>query len=354
VSVASGVEAPQQDIRAASRQVRALLATQDPTAAVDLMREMAPDPRLRPEALALFCTPGLSLQHKASMLDAIWQGHPGAEDGALTAGCLASLGRLGFAFPQWRFLAQSFGGTSLLERSGMRRMHRDTDVLHAPDVHAGEDGFGPGFLHALDAGWSVEYRRAYLLCSVRRPGAEACLLVRNSNHFFGRDRLDHPVYACFEPLATDFIESLDRAAIERGKTFRPWPPTQDAAFALSAEEHVRRVHAAIACLEAFDQRLVHWLFTPSDAHGGFTHFLAYVAWQVQEHSKDGHPGRGLPWLARIRQDMPPWFPVDAELVDAYLLGRMQDPHPRAAPVSALQRSAGMLTVMLSGPDGDMP
>ena len=324
---------------AISRELQAILGRPGPDTAAALSSDLAHDPAAwLPESMALLCTPRLRPQQVRRMVEGICPGMP-AGDIPLCAAVLATFGRLGFAFPQWRFLAAARGGQSLLERFGMRRLHRPDDVFPPGHPSAGEDRFGPGF--AVDGpGWYIEYRRAYLLCFLE----DTAVLVRNSSRFFGRSSLADPVYVRQGKLSRSELEGFGQAGIAEG--WDAWPAGQSGP--LLQDGRLAGIDRTLGQLERFDRGLTEWIFRPGDTGG-----LAYVADFLAACSEGSAP---MPWLARMDSSMPPWFPHGAVQAGAGLVCTLRklDAAPGGPDGDLVLAQGRWRPVLLSSPSGDLP
>lgn len=301
-----------------------------------------------PEAMALFNTDNLSSRQKRHMVRAIFdiEDHAVNDQTALAlADISGAIGRYGFSFPQWRFVSQSFkGGPSLLEHFGMARQSRPNDV-RAPDLprhNPQRDEFGTGFTWT-DGEWSVEYRRAYILCANHTAERAATLVIRNNSYFFGRDRLPAPFYATFTPMAPDDLHDLNIKTLEHSGVFVRWQNIVNAPHGLPIAERVARTEMLLNFLDGFDMDLSLWL---QNEHGGRAHLVDFLQSMQDAHDKANKQGAPL-YLAHIDAHMPPWHPTHITEVNHTTIqntksGAMPDPR------------AGTKFVMLSGPDGDWP
>jgi hypothetical protein len=283
----------------------AVLSRPDPVAA-HIMACHLPEESL-PEKLVLFNTPGLTRAQTADMLKSVF----GKAANPALARENARLGRYGFSFPQWRFLTQSFNGAALVERFGMERPRRDTDVLDPKAPDPARDLFGAGFVHE-ENGLYIEYRRAYIACADK----DAALVIRNNSWFFGRDRLPAPVYVSERGLSPEAMCQLTPASFARGGAFERWQdaPSMKAAHLLDA-------------LDDFDMRLSAWLRAEGKDH--LAEFLRHKT----------------PYIAGIDPQMPPWLPK-------FSLPATPDVLPQLDDLFGARPGAKM--VLLSGPTGDLP
>lgn len=115
--------------------------------------------------------------------------------------------KVGFSFPIWRF--PSIGGKgSILFRFGFKTNDsRLTDFRLEPDKSGHLDNLGNGF-HRFVGSQYQELRRTYIVLSDSKSGT---LIIRNSNFFFGRDRLPYAAYYSPEHFSFDDLQNIDPA-----------------------------------------------------------------------------------------------------------------------------------------------
>jgi hypothetical protein len=256
----------------------------------------------------------------------------------------ARLGTIGFSFPKWRFPAQSFGGSpSLLERFGMTRLERPTDVRDPAATGPARDLFGVGFA-LLEGSSYVELRRAYVAISDRLGRTPATIVVRNSSFFFGRDRLAHPAYVCWDPLVPAEIEALSPVDFEEGGRFVPWHLAFPRHGGADPCEGLFAVADLLARFARLERDMERWLRRDGPPlrrdyrtnPDGRSHLLDFLESRVNS----GNP----PFLAEIGTDLPPWFPI-----------RTADPRADdVVPFLRPARGSNTRLVFLSGRSGDMP
>lgn len=294
-----------------------------------------------PELMMLFNTAGLNPVQKRDMAQAVYAHVPPAvtTNAPKLAHVGARLGALGFSFPQWRYLTQTFNGASLVERYGMVRLNRPTDMIDASLPDPQRDLFGTGFVHR-EGSVSIEYRRAYILCSEASEKHSAALIVRNNSHFFGRDRLPEAVYVSWESFAPGALDNLTPADLHR---FLPWQDITRTEHRLTLSERLRRVGRLLDTTHDFDMKLNLWLRNPK-GDGGLHPMLDFLRSKI-----DGHDSMKLPFLGAVRSGMPPWFPGFALPVTRDLI---DDLSRDGAPIPMSERSVKM--VLLSGQQGDFP
>lgn len=126
---------------------------------------------------------------------------------------------LGEEFPFWRFLTQSVGGPSLVERYGLRRLNRPTDLRDPKLSDPDRDEFGVGFCFEY-TGHYVEYRRAYIAASLSGV-SPVTIIIRNNSPYFGRDRLPEAAYVSFQPISVDALQAVTPETFKPGGMFTP-------------------------------------------------------------------------------------------------------------------------------------
>ncbi len=296
-----------------------------------------------PEALMMFKTPGLSAEQKRTMIESVFRPKQTPDDATIDtiANCSATIGRYGFSFPQWRFVSQGFAGPALIERYGLQRLARHTDVGNAdlPKSNPNRDHFGIGFVKS-DAEWTIEYRRAYILCSHRTDEKTTTLVMRNSSRFFGRDRLPAPAYISWENLTPDDLQNLDDHDFSKDGPFIEWNDILNETN-IPLPEKLRDVQNLLAHLDDEDMRLSQWLFSQD----GQTHLADFMLHGI---SKQAEAGKTTPpfYIAAIDPTLPPWFPEHSFASTTDLADHLQSLSESPAHDFKL--------VLLSGPGGDFP
>lgn len=240
-----------------------------------------------PELLALFNVCG-GASDKSKLLHAVFAPLPSVQLHTLQMAC-ARIGAIGFSFPKWRYLTQGFDGSSLIERFGMIKNKRKTDIRDAalPDPH--RDELGIGFTH-VQGNWYIEYRRSYILCANMSDYDPSVVLIRNSSYFYGRDRLREPVYVSWRRHTPKFLHDLDANVI--AAEFEPLTSLSKPDLDLPAWRKLLRLARALDHLESFDKRLNVWLF--GDGAPELADFL---------QSRSAR----TPFIAAVKTGMPPWF-----------------------------------------------
>lgn len=298
-----------------------------------------------PEALMLFNTPGLTPPQRGEMAASVFAHGPSMaeQNREQLAGLNARLGRYGFSFPLWRFPAQAFNGASLLERFGMKKLKRETDLIDATLPDPARDLFGTGYV-LTQGNIYIEYRRAYILCADMSDKNPAAIVIRNNSYFFGRDRLPDPVFVSLEKFTADELVALSPDSFLPGGRFQKW---QDIS-AENLEEKIHRCENLMAALDDFDMKMNLWL---RNDPAGFAQLLSFL----QSKLAEGKPG--LPFLAEIDADMPPWFPRFSLPITPALLTQLETGAPAEGRLKSLfGAAAGKSTklALLSGERGDPP
>lgn len=303
------------------------------------------DPTWLAEAYMLLNTPTLRREDWRYMGSTLFRDGSWSKEIRLATYMAARFGTIGFSFPKWRFLTQSFGGgTSLCERFGMTRLRRGTDVRDPSAPDPSRDLFGAGFA-ILEGATYMEARRAYVVLSQKMGRAPATVVIRNSSFFFGRDRLDHPAYVCWEPLFAAELEALSPADFAPDGRFVPWHLAFSRKNVSDPSESLFAVADLLQKFYRLECDLERWLRrdgpplrrdyrTGPDGHRHLLDFL---------ESREG--GRAGPFLAEIEADTPPWFPM--RCADP----RHDDIRPLIRPPEGFSNSR---LVLLSGPNGDLP
>lgn len=331
-----------EEPRAISALVPAIIGGGSAADARKLVERIGRRPATLPEAFILLSAPSLRQDDLKAMASCIFGGEwtRAARFAAFIAG---HMGMIGFSFPKWRFLTQSFAGMSLAERFGLKAMIRSTDVLdpNLPDPR--RDLFGKGFVAAATDSY-VEFRRAYVLSSTTFKERPVTVLVRNSSFHFGRDRLRWPAYVSWDRLSVEQLEALTPEAIDQGDTFIPWQNVLNHVPAGDADDRVRATAEAFTQVSRIERDMDRWL-----RHGGrpwqrrydvdpdgSRHLQAFLENCRQRTS-------GKPFLGEVRFDMPPWFPTSVQSLDGDL-----------SPLLNPGQTCSRRLTFLSGQNGDLP
>lgn len=320
---------PAFDARDVTRRVIDIIARGDAESACDLVCGTLPHRQLwLPEALMLFNTRGLDMRQTQAMAARIFTPLPMGLSGQYeTSAVCARTGRYGLSFAQWRFVGQRFGGASLLERYGMKRLYRDTDTLDDTLPDPQRDLYGAGFTWQ-DGKYLIEYRRAYILAA-RLAGPDACaVVIRNSSHFFGRDRLPAPVFVAWGPQDATRLAALAPRDFFGDGDFKPL----HTAFGRAPRGGMKRLCAVLDRFDDFDADLAAWLTDPARGRPQLQAFLQDTA----------ASGRRMPYLAYTDDLLPPWFPA------------VSIPAGESGPEILPPQPAHTRFVMLTGADGDKP
>lgn len=221
------------------------------------------------EALTLMGTGGLSMTQKCDMMEALFGANANSLNEAqidTLAKMSGHIGQCGFSFPAKRFTTLRFAnGTSLIERAGFVRQTRPNDVRDEtlPKSNPQRDQFGIGFTWS-DENWYVEQRRAYMLFSSLLRHAPVTILIRNSSHFFGRDRLQNAAYVSFDLKDPQDLLHLDAAEIDNVKNFTPWQSVL-CDDTLPMQEKLDRAGYALDVMDGIDLKFSQWLRTHKGA-----------------------------------------------------------------------------------------
>lgn len=286
------------DTRGFTAAIPAIIQTGDAAAAHELVTRFGSTEHLLPEHLMLLGIAGLAPAQAQEMLAACMPACAAlpADVAASAAQLSGRMGVYGFSFPLWRFLTQRQQAPALLEQYGFKRIERASDVRdHSLPRHdPARDLFGVGFVRE-DGTWTIEYRRAYVLCACRTHSDAAAVVIRNNSYFFGRDRLPVPVYAAWEDLPQTGLHPPDDRGFAGRAAFAPWPQSLAAADDLPASEKCRRMSRLLDRLDAEEAMLSRWL-----CGAGAKDVAAFAA------------RAAVPFYAGvISAAAPPWFPRHA-------------------------------------------
>lgn len=345
------------DPQKATRTVPAVVTNGDAVRAFAMASSVTPVPAAAlPEAMTLLATPHLSALDRAAMVRALAPDIAGSLTPALTrelADCAAHIGVTGFSFPRWRFTAQGFDGPSLMERFGLQRLTRPTDRFDTTRPPTPQnDHFGTGFVrHTPD--FSIEYRRAYILCANRRKGEEAVLVMRNNSPFFGRDRLSAPAFAAYGSLPADQCDALADHDFGAAGRLRPWLQTLAEDDGVDVAEKIRRTQRLLTLFETQERAMDAWL--RGDA--GRDHVAALVTHSCAKMAQACKTGVPF-YLAAVSAAMPPWQPQGATAATPALARALTAlrpaRHKMLKPLFDALAQPGMRLDILSGPYGDFP
>lgn len=321
------------DARGVTAHLPALVGQKDAAGAYALVTRFGHIAEIYAECMTVLGTPGLSATQKREMLAAISPLFAGItlDTAATLASVAARSACYGFCFPRWRFLTQRIGdNTALMESYGFMRLERTTDV-RAPDLprhDPARDLFGMGFLYE-DAAWTVEYRRAYLLCA-HRGAAGAALVIRNSSYFFGRDRLAHPLYVVWGDVPPQDLRALDEDSFAVGGIFTPWPAAMVQRPDIVDADKNHRLSLLLDRLDTEERARARWM-----AHDGAVRVKAFIA-------------AAAPFYMGLNAAIaPPWFPSQIAPAGAEHFDMLR---------SALEsgENAAQAITLFSGPSGDFP
>ncbi|MGQ0527991.1 MAG: hypothetical protein ACT4OY_08205 [Alphaproteobacteria bacterium] len=330
------------DDKEITRVVQNIMKFSDHVAACKLAHIISKQsPGCSAEALALFNTKGLTKAESKSMLRDTFSAKDGWPDNMFSTlpEISARFGRYTFSFPQCRYLSQSFNESSLLERYGMQRLKRDTDIADPTLPEPDKDLFGPGFRWNDDE-WYVEYRRAYVICSRLSETRPATIVIRNSSYYFGRDRLAAPAYVSWKSFTSSDLENLNPHSFDSSGPFTRW---QDVfAGGAASNDKVQQISETFDFLDRFDEKVSHWI-----GHEGFDDLKKFLETRLPLP----YPS-AIPYLAVVDKGMPPWFPKASVLVTPELVELMQE--GALDELLLLAENPNHKFVLLSGASGDLP
>lgn len=323
--------------RVTALAVRDTMGREDPWRIVDCARQMKRISSNRLPEIMVLLGAGSLTEDSSKEIASLAAPEVLRSDLPLLAPVGALIGRWGFSFPLWRFLAQGFGGGSLLERWGMARLARPNDR-----DEAGRDSLGTGFVWG-EGKIYVEYRRSYLVVANRARASSAALVIRNNSSFFGRDALPELAYVTTEEVDDRTLQSLDADSLSKGIAgFTPWPFSIPG---MPQEETMHRITALLEFLDHFDIALSKWLFGRG-AQGG-RHLRAFLNWKLSTTPKNQ-----LPWIVGLQDGTPPWFPHSAAKIDRLVLSDLE------RHIETLMRPPEgkdfYKIAILSGANGDLP
>lgn len=331
-----------------------------------------------PEALSLFNTKGLNSSQLRCMVSSVLSPifELTKEDLKSLADVCSRIGRLGFSFPQWRFVCLGIGGKSLIENFGMERLQRETDIRDAelPPYDPNRDKYGVGFVFE-ESDWYIEYRRAYIVCSHSSEENSATVIIRNNSYFYGRDRLPAPFYVSWEPISAEVLKDLDDSSLSKGGVFVRLQDMLRSSSELSVSEKSRRLCNLLDFIDDFDSKLSLWLragmpikstsrfdvINNSVGQGaGLDHLRDFLSKALSQHRERGKETAPF-YITEINKDMPPWltrnaFALDEAFLDGltqYKDGQSLNNHELDRLLSA-DKSSDTKLILLTGPDGDFP
>ena len=371
-----------QDVKPISNAVPHVITGEFSDWAYDLVTSRSPKrERWTPEAFALLNTPGLRSGQKRKMVGRIFdtQKRISSEQVETLSKITGRLGYAGFLFPSKRWTTQRFNdGPSLIERAGFSRQTRDTDIRdpELPKYNPQRDEFGIGFTWSNED-WYIEQRRAYTLISSKAHGQKATLIVRNSSHFYGRDRLDHPVYVSFKHLSDEDLLSLDREIIENPSKFMPWQALLKNTRGRNVEKEVAKIEALLDVMDDVDLKFSQWLKTAkgpakfrsphsvlsdifNTEDGGLSHLREFLTGALVAHIQRQKAGSPL-FLASISSGTPPWEPRHVTPITTDLLAALKEledgvrpqDHDLSVLFNKMPNAQNQLT-LVTGQNGDFP
>lgn len=323
------------DSQKISHFVSNVISEGDPALATEMVTLLAPfGAQAIPEMLTLLNTPGLRYSHQSRMVSEIFRKPVQVDENPLEIAGLAKvsaqLGYLGFRFPQWRFFTKSYPRqASLFEQFGLKRLHRSTDFRDPSLLLSNplRDELGIGF--AFDApDYYLEFRRAYVLISIKSSSAPVTLVIRNNSHHFGRDRLKEALYVAFREIEVSTLQEIDAQKLVSAQGFIAWPNLLTQTSELSTSTKIRRVKSALEKIGQFEKSFDQWMF--ADGKPALLDLLD----QLKKSSTPFSPI----FMAQVKDGEPSWWP--------------QNVTPVTQPTLPLN-PAGRL-VFMSGERGDFP
>lgn len=323
-----------EDPKLITALIPSIVRDNDSTTTYRLVTEFSKQANIRPELNMLFHVKGFFSQQRRGLCQAFY-GVSDVEKVESLASISRSVGAIGFSFPTWRYISQRFNDKSLIEHYGFERLQRETDVRDAslPYSNPERDEFGTGFVTDFYEGVYIEYRRAYILFSVKEKGNQSSFLVRNSSYFFGRDRLPHPAYYSFESMDSSDLKNLNHESVDRF-----FKPVSKVGF--EKTDDITKLKDILDSFKTYDYLSSRWLLDR-----GRDHFVSFLksALDVQKKKKSDKVPMYLSW---IDGDMPPWFPLKTLPVTHELVDKVAQGH-----VDGLRTAR---PVLLTGKNGDFP
>lgn len=359
-----------KDFKALSQLVPEIIAKEQPNIASDFVSASSPNREgWLPEALALFNTPGLRSSQKRQMLARVFSATLPKDLGQIEIDDLASLnarlGNYSFSFPQWRFLTQRYGDqAALAEQFGMQPLTRESDIRSPtlPPSDPARDELGRGFIW-FDKERFVEFRRAYIVVSSRNESRPTTLIIRNSSHFFGRDRLQNAVYVSFDSHTPEEIAQLTAADLKNSDRFIRWQDLLNTKKEISLQEKIKRASRLLNYLDKFNANIANWLAGESPIAGaalagpdhsaqkdkeGLNALLHFFEYKVANQAA---AGKANLFLGVVEGDRPSWSLRSAVPVTSDLIQKIR----KARDLNlVLSGAKGGRIVMMSGERGDFP
>lgn len=341
------------DVKDVSKAVPRIIENKDALAAHMLVTTLSDNrDEWLPEALMLMGVEGKTQAQKNGMVHAVFGSEKFIPNDKVEnlLDLSKRFGALGFSFPTWRFVSQGYGEDrkAMLEHFGMQRLKRDTDVRDPflPFSNPERDEFGAGFKWKND-NLRIEYRRSYISASLLNEDAAVTVIVRNNSHFYGRDRLQHPVMVSYEVMDDETLDNLSAADFENEDKFMPWQNVVSAKNELTLGERLGSIQDALGYFEGFDATLSLWL----SGDYGLRHFKGFAKEQWTRQQEKGNDNPPL-YIGFIKDDMPPWKPSGVLAVKEEFIQMLdRDDFPM---VIEQMLSPGMKMALLSGNKGDFP
>lgn len=328
------------------------------------------------ENLALFNTKGLSQKQRSDMIHATFPSKRpiSAANISSLARSAARVGRIGFSFPIWRFVSQGFGEDkkALLEHYGMQRLRRDNDIRDAslPFSNPQRDEWGSGFFWSVGH-VSIEYRRAYVACSIHDPMRPVTLVIRNSSYFYGRDRMPEAAYISFAYKTPAQLKKLTLEDLTSARSnFAPIQNILHMPAIPSNKARLDSLRDVLNTLDEFDNRLSLWLGSigkmpknhdvwidaGTPKNGGLPLLLEFMKETLQNSRERGSDKAPL-YLGRIHKDRPAWAPIETMPLNESMVQQLQD-YLKANKGKSVQPDSAYMKdsrhVLLSGAHGDFP
>ncbi|MDF3022668.1 MAG: hypothetical protein K0R10_29 [Alphaproteobacteria bacterium] len=178
-----------------------------------------------------------------------------------------------------------------------------------------------------------------MLFSDLSADAPVTIIIRNSSHYFGRDRLKNAAYVSFEKKLPQQLLALAAGDIDNPQNFTPWQDVLNNASP-EAGEKLSRTRHALDAMDAIDCKFSQWLRTykgsvkfkstfPTFAKlfstdGGFVHLRKLLKEMLVQHINDERAASPL-YLAQLDPGhTAPWQPHSICPVTADTLAQLKD------------------------------
>jgi NH3-dependent NAD+ synthetase len=351
------------DTKPITAVVPELIKNGQANAACDLVCAQANDQNAwLPEAFTLFNTTGLRMSQRRTMVNHIFgETEYSIPELSRLAKLSGRIGDYGFSFPRWRYLTQKVGDDpSLVERFGMTKLTRDTDIKNARLPDPDRDFLGSGFAWHDDK-WYVEFRRSYIVCSHLSDQDPATIVLRNNSYYFGRDRLDAPSYVSFDAMTPEEIKNITPETLEKSGRFIRWQDITKTTEGMPLVDKLKRAEGVLKYIDNFEENLNQWLKSNGpiqssagpdhllpDDKGGLPYLIDFLEHKATQTSKPIYIGGKESHTA-------PWFPKSAVAVTPELISQLKAQTNEALPNTLNQLlAASPELVLLTGKDGDFP